>query len=118
MNATQTINGECPKCLGSGRVPFRHIEGGVCFQCRGTGRIVGRTNVPASSAAPVEPKLTKEEALQRIENILTNLVGTNGWETLGVVCDRHDEAYGTGNHRDEVVKPVIDSILRAISATR
>ena len=118
MNETQTINGECPKCLGSGRVPFRHIEGGVCFQCRGTGRIVGRSKPPAATAAPVDPKLTNEAALQRIESLLANLVGTNGWKTLGVVCDRHDAVYGTGNHRDEVVKPVIADILRAIAATK
>ena len=29
---------ECGKCGGKGRLPeYAHIEGGVCFQCRGTG---------------------------------------------------------------------------------
>lgn len=29
----------CPRCGGSGYIPmYRHIEGGVCFLCRGNGR--------------------------------------------------------------------------------
>lgn len=40
MNATtKTLTIECLKCCGSGKLPnFRHIEGGVCFRCGGTGR--------------------------------------------------------------------------------
>jgi hypothetical protein len=31
-------NGNCPKCGGSGYLPeYKHIEGGRCFACDGTG---------------------------------------------------------------------------------
>ena len=29
---------ECSRCFGTGRIPnYAHIEGGVCFKCRGSG---------------------------------------------------------------------------------
>lgn len=32
----------CSRCSGSGYLPeFSHVEGGVCFRCRGTGRDPG-----------------------------------------------------------------------------
>jgi hypothetical protein len=115
MNATKTISGECPKCLGSGRVPFRHIENGVCFQCRGTGKVFGRIKT-TTTAAPVEKKLTKEEALDQVKFLVERLKGTNGWQTLGAICERHSESHGTDNLRDEVIAPVLADILRAIAA--
>lgn len=31
---------KCPKCYGTGNLPgFAHVANGVCFQCRGTGKI-------------------------------------------------------------------------------
>ena len=30
---------ECNRCFGSGVVDYRHVEGGVCFACRGSGQI-------------------------------------------------------------------------------
>jgi hypothetical protein len=31
-------NGECPRCGGAGWIRrFRHVEGGICFRCRGSG---------------------------------------------------------------------------------
>lgn len=27
----------CSRCGGTGAMPFRHIHGGVCFKCNGTG---------------------------------------------------------------------------------
>lgn len=30
---------ECARCGGSGKIKkFKHVEGGVCFDCNGTGR--------------------------------------------------------------------------------
>ena len=48
----KTISLECPKCLGS-RVftCWQHIANGVCFTCRGTGRVV----YPAWKLLPPEP---------------------------------------------------------------
>ena len=32
----------CDKCKGLGYIPrFAHIKGGVCFQCRGLGVVMG-----------------------------------------------------------------------------
>lgn len=41
---------ECPKCTdGSGNIKaFSHVLGGVCFQCKGTGR-VEQKNAPRKS---------------------------------------------------------------------
>ena len=42
----------CPRCLGSGQTTHRHIDGGRCFQCEGTGRATlkpGTVRAPASS---------------------------------------------------------------------
>jgi hypothetical protein len=40
---------ECPwGCNGTGSMPwFSHIQGGVCFHCRGEGWILGRGSRPA-----------------------------------------------------------------------
>ena len=27
----------CSRCGGSGRMPYTHVQGGVCFLCKGTG---------------------------------------------------------------------------------
>jgi len=36
-----TSSPACPKCGGSGRIPeFRHVAGGECFACGGTGKEV------------------------------------------------------------------------------
>jgi len=50
---------ECPwGCNGTGSMPwFSHIQGGVCFSCRGEGWILGRGHAqprrrPAAAAAP------------------------------------------------------------------
>ena len=38
---TSTIS--CPKCGGTGNIKhFRHVEGGVCFECYGTGVVEER----------------------------------------------------------------------------
>lgn len=28
----------CPRCDGTGRVPFRHVKDGICFKCEGSGK--------------------------------------------------------------------------------
>ena len=29
---------ECNRCMGTGRIPnYAHIEGGICFKCKGSG---------------------------------------------------------------------------------
>lgn len=34
----QAINSTCKRCSGSGYLlQYRHIENGICFQCRGAG---------------------------------------------------------------------------------
>jgi DnaJ-class molecular chaperone len=34
---------ECPKCWGSGRFDcWKHVHGGVCFTCGGTGKVTAR----------------------------------------------------------------------------
>lgn len=31
--------GNCPRCGGSGYIhQYRHVEGGICFLCRGSGQ--------------------------------------------------------------------------------
>lgn len=45
----------CLRCGGSGRVRFKHIDGGVCYGCKGTGRAVLRQAkyvAPRRSGAP------------------------------------------------------------------
>jgi hypothetical protein len=81
MNATQTIQGECSKCLGSGRVPFRHIENGVCFQCGGTGKISGRIKTGKTPKA-IEPTISDAEALKRIATILDVMKETGGYKAF------------------------------------
>ena len=48
---------ECPwGCNGTGSLPwFAHIEGGVCFGCRGDGWILGRGH-----AAPAQPRRRRQ----------------------------------------------------------
>lgn len=53
----KTAKMTCPKCLGGGTVPFKHIENGRCFMCMGSGKIDVRTNVKA----PKIRKRTEEE---------------------------------------------------------
>lgn len=41
MNAT-ALTHCCPKCAGTGAVPFRHVENGVCFLCNGAKAVTER----------------------------------------------------------------------------
>jgi hypothetical protein len=47
----------CPwGCNGTGSMPwFAHVEGGVCFACRGNGWILGRglAGIPRRSGSPI-----------------------------------------------------------------
>jgi len=31
------IKNPCHRCNGTGKMPFKHVENGVCFKCKGTG---------------------------------------------------------------------------------
>ena len=107
MNATQTITGNCPKCLGSGTVPFRHIEGGRCFMCGGTGKVSGKIrHTKPTPAAPVE-KLTANEALDRIKTIVEQMKEKDGWKSF----------HGTDAEL-YLVGPALASILSAINAAQ
>lgn len=49
---------ECSKCSGKGEIAmYRGIAGGVCFSCRGTGKIVTKT----------KPQPAKKFAVSAIE---------------------------------------------------
>lgn len=57
---TTTNRFTCPRCTGSGHLPtLRHIDGGVCFKCDGTGKV---DHLPA---APVVDDLTAGYVLVR-----------------------------------------------------
>lgn len=34
----RVVTNPCGRCNGTGYVPFRHIENGICFKCGGTGK--------------------------------------------------------------------------------
>ena len=45
MTTTEAKTGDmvmCIKCMGTGKVCFKHIENGRCFQCQGTGKVEKR----------------------------------------------------------------------------
>jgi hypothetical protein len=54
---------ECPwGCNGTGSMPwFAHIQGGICFSCKGDGWILGRGNrAPAPAPAPAPPRRRRQ----------------------------------------------------------
>lgn len=49
------FNATCPKCQGSGTLAaFRHIQGGSCFMCKGSGVIFSRAQ--ATTAPPIRQR--------------------------------------------------------------
>jgi hypothetical protein len=56
-----TTNGRqlCERCGGTGVTCFKHIEGGKCFTCGGTG-IARNTKPRAAAAAPKHPTEERE----------------------------------------------------------
>jgi hypothetical protein len=54
-NAPQTHT--CSRCSGSGYLPnFRHIEGGVCYACKGSGKLTSNHR-PIATPRVVEDKV-------------------------------------------------------------
>lgn len=45
----------CPKCNGKGRVSFKHIADGICFQCSGKGTLSAKERAKAPAAQPATP---------------------------------------------------------------
>jgi hypothetical protein len=50
-------HGACGKCDGKGRIgAFSHYAGGVCFWCKGTGRLeIKASEAPSTVSAPALP---------------------------------------------------------------
>lgn len=47
-----TATANCPKCNGNGKIRcYAGIAGGICFRCKGSGRITARSAQAASRAA-------------------------------------------------------------------
>lgn len=59
----QKIEGICPKCIGSGMTPFVHIEGGICFECSGTGKIWVSGDKPTVKPQAIKSLPSKEVLL-------------------------------------------------------
>lgn len=56
-----TTTRECDRCCGMGRLShFRHVEGGVCFACNGSGRLVGKVRPTVVREGKVEVVLTSD----------------------------------------------------------
>jgi hypothetical protein len=57
----------CDRCGGIGHIAaFKHVSGGVCFQCDGSGT-TERRNAPREARPP---PLTRAEALAKIAKVL------------------------------------------------
>lgn len=42
---SRTDKTPCPRCGGSGYIPrFKHVEGGICFRCKGEGIVEGKAS--------------------------------------------------------------------------
>lgn len=56
---------DCYKCGGTGQVAFKHIAGGVCFACGGSGRRSSPANGAAfAPVAPIIPEAERSTAKQ------------------------------------------------------
>lgn len=51
----------CPKCKGSGYVPFKHIQNGICFDCNGKGYVSYKPNEKRISALKSSLKNLEEK---------------------------------------------------------
>jgi hypothetical protein len=63
MERVNRIEGTCPKCIGSGMTPFIHVEGGICFECSGTGKIWVSGNESTNKAQKSRALPSKEVSL-------------------------------------------------------
>lgn len=66
MTSTTTTLGTCPRCIGGGTTPFKHIEGGVCFACGGTGKVALR---PARHVHVEATPQTTEDAEHQLRSL-------------------------------------------------
>ncbi len=53
----------CPRCTGTGRTRYLHVEGGICFACSGT----GYRNARSSAKPPTPSKPLPRYALQAFD---------------------------------------------------
>jgi len=67
----------CSKCDGTGHTPFRHIEGGKCFRCGGTGKFrISQAEADqlakeaAINAAQVKADYEAFDANRSIDNVM------------------------------------------------
>ena len=60
---------ECPwGCNGTGTMPwFAHIQGGICFSCKGDGWILGRGNRAPAPAPPRRRRQWQRVGAQLVE---------------------------------------------------
>lgn len=106
------INHTCPRCGGAGRISYyNHVEGGICFQCNGTGNYdrqeIERT--PEYEQVLAERRLAKARraAVKENEKFLEkNGFNTNGetWIVVGNTYAIKDELKAEGAKFDYTLK--------------
>ena len=71
--------GDCWKCGGSGKLPYQHITGGKCLECKGTGG-----NRPETGTYKVIAVATTQRPPETTETLIGYVVkkGPKRWQAI------------------------------------
>ncbi len=72
---------ECTRCNGEGRIDiYRHVAGGVCAKCTGSGRMLSRSGAAANRAYEREltVRLGRKALDLQVGDVIENFEGSRG----------------------------------------
>ena len=118
MNATAAPTRKCRRCAGTGMTGFGHVEGGVCFGCKGEGVVARDMRTPEQKRAEMTGFVRRNALVAALNDYATQTFGVGSDEACFTAWGRdHLEQADPTRHAkllDSVEAGRLESVIAAL----